>query len=259
MFGDPEEGAGTTDAAAESSDNAAVEAADADGGSAGDDKGKKTVTIPFDEYMSLKTRREQENRSRAESGDRNTATDSRAPEVEDQRRLVEREEDLLKRLQYNADARNADGTLADPYAAAVVASTKRSLAAEQRMLFRMEMQEVPADRRELVRDLMQKRGFTSPFAAYKFMRGDEAEGLEAENRSLKAQLAERDKAKDKPRVESTRMQSQVSRGGSSKDSDREVTTDEWISAMSDPVKRKEFKAAKAAGKLTIVSASKARR
>ena len=242
MFGDPED-AGTVEAdAAGGGDAAAV--ADVDAGGA-EEAPKKKVTIPFEEYESLKRKaREGEGGAKVERSERATTTDSRSPETIAQQRRVDEEEDLMSRLKFTAEQRDKDGNLVDPYTAAQFALYKRNLAVEQRNLYRMEMQDVPDSKRELVRDVMAKKGFTSPYAAYRFVRGDEADTLEQENRDLKARLSEKDKPKAK--VEGTKMPAAVGRTG--KDGGpKDIPYQEWVEGMADPARRKALKAAKRAG------------
>lgn len=236
--------AGTTDLPETDGDDlAATESGDESADSEKVASGVKKVTIPFDEYISLKTDREERNRARAtESGVRVTTTDTGTSEAAEQRKRIDDEDALIQRLQLNADA-------GDEYAKAQLALAKRTAQANRETLYRLEMFDVPEAKRELVKDVMRKRGMQSPFAAYKLVRADDADTLEATVKELRAKL----EAKDTPRVkvESTKMRSAVSGPASKGSGPKEVTPQEWIEGMRDTSTRAAFKAAKAKGELVI--------
>jgi hypothetical protein len=243
MFGDPED-TGTTDSAVESGEDAAVETAD-DSADGGRGKTGKTVTIPFDEYMSLKTQREAENRARAESGARGlNTTDERAPEARAMSDRIAQREDRLVRLRVAAKAGNEDAQV-------LVDAVETVQESEQRQLYRMEMRDIPESKREAVQAAMRKNGITSPFAMWKFMRGDEADTLEMENKDLRAKLADKDRPRVK--VEGTKMRSEVGRSSGKTNADGviEISAADYARDSSDPAKWAQFKAARRAGKLKI--------
>jgi len=248
MYGDPEDVA--TDAAAvDDSQPAGTDAADATTDS-GEGK-SKTVTIPFDEYMSLKKKREEENRARkVESGERDHATDTRSPDTRTLQRNVSNREERLARLRMAAREAEKQGvTDSDAHVLLDVLETAQE--AEQRQLFRMEMRDIPESKRDAVLEAIRKRG-GSPWATYKWLRGDEADVLEAENKSLREQV-EKGRA-PKPKVEGTKMPAAVARGAAAKNEDGviEISPADYARDSTDPAKWAAFKKARREGKLRIV-------
>jgi hypothetical protein len=243
MFGDPE-GTGTTDSPeTDSLEEVGTETGDETADS-GKGKSGKTVTIPFDEYMSLKTQREAQNRARAESGTRSTTTDDRAPEAQAMSDRISARADRLVRLKAAAKAGNEDAQV-------LVDAVETVQESEQRQLYRMEMRDVPEAKRAEVQATMRREGFGSPFAAYKWMRGDEADALEIENKTLREKLAEKDRPRAK--VEGTKMRSEVGRSSAktSADGTIEISAADYARDSADPVKWAQFKAARRSGKLKI--------
>lgn len=243
MFGDPEgndvvepEVAGGAEGAAEVAGEEAAEAKE---------EPKRKVTIPLEEYEALQRKaRETGGRAGAESGVRANTTDNRAPEAKALQDRVAARDNRLARLRMAAEAGNEDAQV-------LVDTLETVQESEKRQLYRMEMRDVPESKRGAVREVMDQRGLSSPFAAYKWLRSEEADTLENEVKDLRAKLAEG--GKPKPKVEGTKMRSEVKQPSSNGSANQEVTPDEWIAAMNDPEKRQTFKAAKAKGTLKIVA------
>ena len=256
MFGDPEAGTDgevKTDGAV---DAATVEAGEV-GGKDGEDEGvaSKKVTVPAAEYFGLveKSRRLKDiegevERNHAER-ERRTTTDNRTSTVaDDQRKALEEERVLLQKLEWAASQ-------GDDYAKANLLAMRRSVAAEERNLYRSEMADIDkADRKE-VEEFMAQRGIRSPKVAAELLRGgSKYETLAQENARLKAELeaAKVAKEKDRPKQMATKI---AGEGPAPKDKSEDwieyVTGEEWLKRMRDPKTSTKAKALTRDKKLRI--------
>lgn len=142
----------------------------------------------------------------AERGQR-TTTDNRSPEVEDARgsledaqRELEADRAYLARVEQAAKAGNEEARAALAVVRSAVKASERSLAAEERTVYRLEMADVPEARRTAVRDLMTKTpGLRSPALAFRLLRGEEAGTMETEIERLRRENEEL--RKTRPQVE----------------------------------------------------------
>ena len=256
MFGDPE--AGTDDA---TSTDGAVEAATVEagevGGKEGEDEGaaSKKVTVPAAEYFGLveKSKRLKDiegevERSRAERESRNTTDTRDSSFADEQRKAIEKDRALLQKLEFAASQ-------GDDYAAGNLLAMRRSVAAEERSLYRLEMADIDKEDRAEVEKLMSQRGIRSPKVAAELLRGgSKYETLAQENARLKAELeaAKVAKEKDRPKPMATKI---AGEGPAPKDKSEDgieyVTGEEWLKRMRDPKTSTKARAAARDKKLRI--------
>lgn len=262
MFGDPE--AGTDAPPAETVEETAIDAGEGESGS--EDEGQegkpKKVSIPLDEYISLKTGRESEKaelaRLRAERETR-TTTDSRVSEadearnsLEEQERQLENDRQYMRRIEAVAKANpGPEGDEARAALAVVrtaVRASERSVQSEQRVLYRLEMAEIPKDKQQAVKELIDKTpGLKSPALAHRFLKGDEHETLAQENERLR-------KENEKLKTPGPKPPTPI-RGGSkasvTTNGVEEITLAEYTARMSDPLRMNETKRARDGKKLVV--------
>jgi DNA repair exonuclease SbcCD ATPase subunit len=134
---------------------------------------------------------------RAEKEQR-TTTDTRGSEatearesLEDQQAEVAKQEAYISRLEAAAKAGNEDAAALVSVHKASLRNAKQALAAEERTVYRLEMSDVPENKRDAVRAEMARRpGLKSPALAYTLLKGDEHGTLAQEVVQLKKELEE---------------------------------------------------------------------
>lgn len=252
MFNDPE----AAEVAAPVAGDEPVAGAAEDGGKEGAADERK-VAIPREEYDSLvessRKRRELEaenQRLRSESNVRSTTTDNRAGDADNLRQR------LAERAQYISQLRVAAENPNNIDARALMAVHDSIQEMEYRQLFRLEMEDIPKDKREAVKRYMVENRQSSPLAAYREMRAPEADSMEAEVASLRARIAELEKPKAK--VETTRMPGSVTKPSKPADTNGKMvmTPDEYAEGMNDPEKRKDIMTARRERRLELVTRRK---
>lgn len=204
-------------------EGAATDAPDADGAEEartdaptgaddGDANGK--VSIPRHEYNAIREAREQakaleqENaRLRAEAESRRTPPTAEDSKADDLRSTIAEEERYIAMLERAAKDGNENAAGLLVVHRASLRAHKETLASEERMTFRMEMQDIPEVERQAVFDYMKQTGVTRPSVARQLMRGGKPfESLAEENARLKAELENTKKGRaQKPVVEDTRI------------------------------------------------------
>lgn len=183
-------------AAGDGGGDAAGEAA----GEGGDDKATSKVSIPRHEYDGLQ---EASRRAKAletelaEARTNGAKPPTASPEVDDQRKVVQQREKSLAKLRAAAEAGSEEAQI-------VLDAREDALDVERRMLYRMEMQEIPAGERAEVKKFMDEKGIGSPAIANELMLGKKAPGLSAKIAELEAQVAELKKAPGRQPPKDTR-------------------------------------------------------
>ena len=211
----------------------AAETAGNDGDAGEEAAGGKKVTIPAPEYAALveKTKRlkaiEDENAALRDRATRTTTDNRGSSEVDEQRKALDEEKTLLRKLEWAAEQ-------GDDYAKANLLAMRRSVAAEERSLYRLELSEIDKEDRKDVESLMRERGIRSPKVAAELLRGGSRyETLAQENARLKAEI---EKAKKpKAAVTSTRIEGDTLAGRAKREGDTEyVSTEEYLKRTRDP-------------------------
>lgn len=258
--------AGTGEPPVETVEETAIDTGEGESGSEDEGQGgKKKVVIDQQEYISLKVGAERRNqieaeneRLKAERDTRNT-TDDRVSEaddarnsLEDQQRQLENDRAYLRRVEAFAKANpGPEGEEARAALAVVrtaVAASERSIASEERVLYKLEMADIPKEKQEAVRKLIRETpGLRSPALAHRFLKGDEHETLAQENARLRE---ENDKLK-KPAPRAPEPIRGGTKSPTTKNGVEEITLDEYQARMSDPLKYNTTKRARDGGKLVI--------
>jgi hypothetical protein len=202
------------------------------GGDADSEGGEKRVTITSHEYVTLKASRESAKAQsdelaqlRAERATRGTPPTPASGEADDARKQVELRQDYIARLKAEANGGNEA-------AGALVAVHESALASEQRVVYRLEMFDVPEKERPEVRKFMDDHGLQSPALARQFMRGGQYDAVSQENARLRAEL---DRYKtNKPAVEGTRIVGEPAVLPKKTTGPEEVSGEEYVRRMNDP-------------------------
>lgn len=182
-------------------------ATDAGAGASGSEEGDKKVTISSHEYVTLKASREQAKRDAEELErlreavvTRTTTTDNRADD-DTPISMTPAERAAYKaelRAAFKAGNRDAGALLAGMEASEEATASHRSL------VYQLEMEKIPEDKRDAVKKHMKETGAPSPSIAYRLMRGGrDYETQAAEIERLKTELADARKPRSKP--ENTRI------------------------------------------------------
>lgn len=213
MFNEEErpEGAATDAPTAEGAEEARTDAeAAADDGDA---NGK--VSIPRHEYNAIREAREREKalaeenaRLKAEAESRRSAPPTASdPKVEDLQAQIAEEERYVRLLEKSKAEGNENAAALLVMHRASLRAQKEALASEERMTFRLEMQDIPEAERAPVYEYMKTTGVTRPSVARQLMRGGKQfETLAEENARLKAENEAMKKGRvAKPPVEDTRI------------------------------------------------------
>jgi hypothetical protein len=248
----PNAGTAGADAAGSGDAGTAEGAAGSDGG------GEKEVKITSHEYVTLKTARENEKalveenaRLKAENAARGTPPTPVSDETADARRELTERRNYIAMLEREAAEKDEHGRPANPAANALLAVHKESLAAEQRVVYRLEMSDVPREQREEVKTFMADHGLRSPALALQFMRGGQYDGVALENARLKEENT-RLKA-NRPPAEGTRIVGEPPAAPPKKEGEvEEVSRDDYIKLMADPKTMTATIAKRRANKLRIL-------
>lgn len=249
------EGAATDAPPAEGADEARTDAGE--GADDGDANGK--VSIPRHEYNAIREAREREKaladevaRLKAEAESRRTppptADDSKAADLQAQ---IAEEERMIRLLEDAKRDGNENAAALLVIHRASLRAQKEALASEERMTYRLEMQDIPETERKGVHEYMQRTGVTRPAVARRLMRGGEQyETLEQELARTKAELAEAKKGRGaRSPVEDTRIVGSPGGARATAKKGAPITLDEYNERMrKDPA---GTTAARKAGEFTI--------
>ena len=206
---EPPEGAATDALGADGAEAARTDAPA--GADDGDANGK--VSIPRHEYNAIREAREREKvladevaRLKAEAEAHRTPPIVREPAAEDLQTQIAKEERYVKLLERSEAEGNENAAALLVMHRASLRVQKEALASEERMTFRMEMQDIPETERGPVFEYMKTTGITRPSVARQHMRGGKYVELEQENARLKVELETAKKGRTaKPAVEDTRI------------------------------------------------------
>lgn len=215
------------------------------------EQGDEKVTISKREYWAIKDAREREKKLSAEMERLKAQTESRytppttgGSELDEQRRLVQEQQQYIARLEAAANAGNED-------AKALLIVHRGSVAAEERTLYRLEMADVPRDERGELESFMREKGVRSPAIAHQLLKGNRYSSLADENARLKRELDEAKTTKTKPKPADTRIQGEPAAARKKDDGTETLSLAEYNERMRDPRQVHKTIAARKAGTLKI--------